>query len=102
MVSITRSEFDALNAKVDQILEFVNAIAETYVEESAGFSRNFQEVRKEIEASREETRQRFDQLDGKVEGLAIEVDSLKGKVDGLTQAHDELRHAFDRHDEHSR
>ncbi len=102
MVTVTRSEFDALNAKVDQVLELAMNIAATYVEESAGFSRNFQEVRKEIEASREEARQRFDQLDGKVEELALEVDSLKGKVDGLTEAHGELYRAFNRHDEHSR
>ena len=87
MVSVTRSEFDALNAKVDQVLELVMNITATYVEESAGFSRNLREIREGIEASREEARQRFDQLNAKIEAL--------------TQAHGELRRAFDRHAEHT-
>ena len=43
MVTVTRSEFDALNSKVDQVLEFVMNIAGTYTEESAGFSRHLRQ-----------------------------------------------------------
>ncbi len=77
MVTVTRSEFDALNAKVDQVLEIVINIAREHDDDWQAF-REF----------REETRQRFDEL--------------TAKVDALTQAHEGLRADFKRHDEDSR
>lgn len=89
MVTVpTVEQFETLNAKVDQVLELVMALTSTYAEESAGVSRNFQRLRQDFEQFREETRQRFDELDA--------------KMDALTQAHGELRQAFDCHDEHTR
>ena len=83
MVTVTRGEFDSLSdrvdtlaVKIDQVLAILTNLAREHDEDWIAF-REF----------REETRQRFDQLDA--------------KVDALTQAHGELRQAFDRHDEHS-
>ena len=83
MVTVTRGEFDSLSdrvdtlaVKIDQVLTILTNLAREHDEDWIAF-REF----------REETRQRFDQLDA--------------KVDALTQAHGELRKAFDRHDEHS-
>ena len=58
MVTVTRSEFDALSEKVDRVLEVVLNMAREHDEDWRAF-REF----------REETRQRFDQLDARVDHL---------------------------------
>lgn len=84
MTTVTRSEFDDLSARIDVLTGNVDLILNILRNLGEEHDKDWQEFRE----FREETRQRFDQLDA--------------KVDCLTEAHGQLRAAFDRHDEHSK